>query len=307
MLYTEYNNKVDLSNIYKNYCCFLVLNGPSFKTIIESKDSVSLGGSNLVYKDALSFPGILTMGINNGVKSFRPKMWTCVDSPNRFIKSIWLDPTIQKFVPYDHLNQKIFDNEKWTMSDIMVKDCPNVLGFHRNEKFNHATFLTESTFNWGNHKNYGGGRSVMLVAIRLLYYLGVRKIFLLGCDFSMDNNNKYHFDQDRTRNAIRNNNNTYEIMIKRFELLKPIFEKNGLFIYNCSKESLLKVFDFINLSDALTQAYGHMPRDIINEQASGMYEKDIKYTEAVKNINNTNDMEVIKVNESKTIIRKKRR
>jgi hypothetical protein len=302
MLYTAYN-KIDLNNIYKNCCAFLILNGPSFKTIIESKETISLGGSDLLYKDALSFPGILTMGTNNGVKSFRPKLWTCVDDPGRFIKSIWLDPTIQKFVPHSHLNSKIFDNEKWLTSDIVVKNCPNVFAYHRNEKFNHNTFLTEDTFNWGDHKNYGGGRSVMLVAIRLLYYLGVRKIFLLGCDFNMDNDTKYHFDQDRTATAIKNNNNTYEKMLKRFELLKPIFNQYELYIYNCNKDSRLKTFDFIDIKDALNIAYGQMPSNLTNEPVNGMYNKDKKLT-----INNGDDgLEVIKVNESKTITRKKKK
>jgi hypothetical protein len=200
------------------------------------------------------------------------------DDPGNFIKSIWLDPKITKFVPFDHAEKPIFDNEKWEMTDIMVGECPNVLFYRRNEHFDPSQYLNESTFNWGEHSDSKdalgnkGGRSVMLVAIKLLYYLGVRNIFLLGCDFKMDENTKYHFDQDRSTGSQKGNNSTYHILKSRFDALKPYFDQVGLNVYNCNPDSGLKTFPFMSFQDAVNIATKDIP-NIYTERTSGLYDR----------------------------------
>ena len=281
-IFTTDNNRISLKNIYKNSAAFLILSGPSFKQILDSKEKITLGSQEFWYKDALKYPGFLTMGVNNSVKSFRPNLWTSVDDPNRFIKSIWLDPKIQKFIPYEHMNKHIFDNILWKETNTPVASCPNVFGIERNDKFNASTFLTEPTFNWGDHKDYGGGRSVMLICIKLLYYLGVREIYLLGCDFKMDKDNKYHFSQDRSKQAINNNTKTYQKMIERFDLLKPLLDKAELNIYNCNAESQLTAFPFLSIEQAIVKVYEGFNIDIKIEKAEGLYDREAKYKKAAK-------------------------
>jgi len=213
-------------------------------------------------------------------------MWISVDDPSHFIKSIWLDPKITKFVPYSHSEKFIFDNEHWKETDIRVGDCPNTWFFKRNEHFIPEQFLFEDSVNWGNHKDYGGGRSVMLAAIRMLFFLGVRTIYLLGCDFKMNEQSKYHFDQDRTTSSIKGNNDTYRMLIDRFNKLKPIFEENGLNVYNCNPASELKVFPFINLDDAISIACSKLPSDLVNERTEGLYDRLAKIEAAKKSVKN---------------------
>ncbi len=258
MLFSRDGHNIWLGDCYKNSSAFLILGGPSF-----AKVNTSL----------LDKPGFLTMGVNNSVKTYRPNMWTCVDDPTHFIKSIWLDPKIQKFVPYDHAEKKIFDNEHWKEMSVKVGDCPNVLFFKRNEYFNAERYLFENTINWGNHGDIGGGRSVMLAAIRLLYILGIRNVYLLGCDFSMSETRKYHFEQDRSNGSIKGNNETYKKLIERFGQLKPIFDKVGFHVYNCNFESGLKCFPFISVEDAVKNASTMMPKDIKNERTAGLYDR----------------------------------
>lgn len=281
-LITTNNQRLSLENIYKNTSAFLILSGPSFNEILQSTKPINLGNQLLEARDALSYPSHITMGVNNSVKNFRPNLWTSVDEPNRFLRSIWMDPTIQKFIPYEHLNKKLFDSNRWVESDISVLQCPNVFGIERNERFNHEIFLTERTFNWGDHKDYGGCRSVMLIAIRLLYYLGIREIFLLGCDFRMTETYRYHFDQDRSKQALNNNNKTYKRMIDRFELLKPKFDAVGLRIYNCNKESDLKVFPFIDFNEAMSLAYKKFDINIHTERVEGLYDREAKAKKTAK-------------------------
>ena len=266
--------QISLKDQYKNSKAFLILGGPSFGDFINSDDKIFVGGKFLTHRECLKYPGFVTMSVNNSVKTFRPDLWTCVDPPSRFIKSIWSDPRIQKFIPECHKDKKIFDSETWSLTDHLVKECPNAFFYHRNDKFNAETFLTESTFNWGDHKDYGGSRSVMLVAIRLLYHLGIRTVFLLGCDFHMNQNQGYHFDQDRTQSAQNNNNSTYVKMEYRFKKLRPIFDKEKFNVFNCNPYSNLKVFPYVDFETAMRLSTKNMPNDIINERTSGLYERE---------------------------------
>jgi hypothetical protein len=258
MLFTASGHNIWFEDLYKGKSAFLILGGPSFANIDKTK---------------LDAPGVMTMGVNNSVRSYRPKLWTCVDNPLNFIKSIWVDPSIQKFIPYNLVDKNIFDNINWKIDDIKVKDTPNTFFYRRNASYDPNTFMTEDTFNWGNSKTNGGGRSVMLVAIRLLYYLGFRKVFLLGADFEMSETKKYHFEQDRSKSSINGNNSTYKMLIDRFTELKPTFDSLGFEVYNCNPTSKLTIFPFIDFNQAIKLATSEMP-DVNTERTAGMYEKD---------------------------------
>lgn len=263
MLFSRDGHNIWLGDMYRGSSAFLILGGPSFATVDKSK---------------LNRAGVLTMSVNNSVKSFRPNLWISVDDPTHFMKSIWLDPKITKFAPYSHSEKKIFDNVAWKELDVKVGDCPNVLFYKRNEHFISDQYLFEDTVNWGNHKDFGGGRSVMLAAIRMLFYLGIRNIYLLGCDFKMDDKSKYHFEQERTGSSIKGNSDTYKLLIERFTQLKPIFDNNGLRIQNCNPDSELKTFPFIDIDKAIIEATVALPSDLAQERSAGLYERmaDIK-------------------------------
>lgn len=258
MFFSREGMNLELIGQYRGASSFLICNGPSFAGLDQ----------NLLNK-----PGVITYGVNNGPKSFRPNFWTCVDTPARFLKSIWLDPKITKFVPMDHFEKKIFDNETWQMQDIKVGDCPNVIGFRRNEKFMAERFLFEDCMNWGNHKDYGGCRSVILPCLHILFLLGFRKVYLLGCDLTMSSQYAYHFDEQRDKGAVSCNNTTYQKMINEyFPQLKPYFDEEGFEVYNCNPNSALKVFPFIDFKDAITEATSKLG-DTVNERTWGMYSK----------------------------------
>lgn len=141
MFFTREGASIDMIGQYKGTSVFMICNGPSFAKLDRS---------------LLNKPGIMTIGINNGPRTFRPNFWTCVDDPSRFLKSIWLDPKIMKFIPQAHFEKCIFDNgPAWSMMTTKVGDCPNVVGFRRNEKFVANRFFYENTIGWGNHRQWG--------------------------------------------------------------------------------------------------------------------------------------------------------
>jgi hypothetical protein len=300
MLFNRDGLNLFMGDPFKGSSAFLILGGPSFGELLKGESDFK--NKKVSNKELLNYPGFVTMATNNAPRSFRPNLWTMVDDPGNFIKSIWLDPKITKFVPFDHAEKSLFDNESWEQMDKLVGECPNVNFFRRNEHFSPDQFLQEGTFNWGEHSDSldelgnKGGRSVMLVAIKLLYYLGIRKIFLLGCDFKMDSNIKYHFEQDRSAGSQKGNNATYEILKTRFEALLPNFEKVGLKVFNCNLDSGLKVFPMVPFEEAINIATNDIP-DISTERTSGLYDRKANEKKKIKPVANITES---KVNLTKT-------
>jgi hypothetical protein len=121
----------------------------------------------------------------------------------------------------------------------------------------------------------------MLVAVRLLYHLGIRTVFLLGADLKMDEANKYHFEQDRNKGSISGNNSTYRMLNDRFAALKPIFDQYGFKVFNCNLESNLHAFPKINFEDAIEIATRKMPI-IDTERTEGLYDREANKKANVK-------------------------
>ncbi len=224
------------------------------------------------------------MTLNNAVTSYRGNASCIVDDPSRFNCSMWLDPKIQKFVPLNSFKKHLWDNrlipdavskkQQWQQSEMTVRDCPNVIGYRQNEKFDAAQFLYEESFNWGCHAKFGGGRSVMLPALRILFQLGFRRVYLLGVDFEMTMTKRYHFPEDRPSASIRGNMETYAKLQRWFAELQPYFLHEGFIVKNCNHESKLKAFPFVSVDDAVAEAKSILG-DFSQEQTVGMY-KPIK-------------------------------
>ena len=222
------------------------------------------------------------MGVNNSWSVFTPDLWVCVDPPRKFMSSGWMNPRITKFVPDRISRNKIRRQlDEGTFIDLPIEawEAPNTLTFKRNSSFNHETFLVEPTINWGqtgkkkDSLGIGGSRSVMFAAIKILFILGFRDIYLLGCDFKMTEKNKYAFEENRGKGAIRGNNRSYDIMIKRFAAMEEHFSDHGLNVYNCNKKSALEVFPYRNIKEVLKYQENNNPPDL---DTTGWYEETPK-------------------------------
>jgi len=266
---------LQLVGMYRGGSAFLIAGGPSFKNVSQK----------LIRK-----AGVWTITLNNAVRTFRGNAACIVDDPNRFVASLWLDPCIMKFVPASHFDKPMWDTrtlvhkdgrreDHWCqMEKIKVGDCPNVIGYHRNEKLEPWRFLYEDTINWGNHADFGGGRSVMLATLRILFLLGFRKVYLLGVDFDMSSEKRYHFEENRTNSAVKGNLSTYSKMMQWFEQLQPYFLAEKFIVSNCNPESKLKAFPFVSVEDAVYDATFELG-DVENERTEGLY---VKYEDKIK-------------------------
>jgi len=260
MFFTQDHHPLWLTDNYRGRTAFMICGGPSFGEIDHDK---------------LAQPGILTMGMNNAPRTFRPDLWASVDSPDHFLLSIYMDPKIMKFVPVCSAGKPLFDNDNWQWTNLKVGDSPNMVYYKRNERFRAKQYLWEDTINWGNHKDYGGGRSIMLATIRILFLLGFRTVNLLGCDFNMSEEHTYHFDQTRRKDSVRGNTSTYGQLNERFAELRPLFEREKFNVYNCNPESGLRVFEHVSFDAAIKRALNEFGNiDTKNERTQGLYDED---------------------------------
>lgn len=265
ILFTSNLNPAFLGDTFMGATAFLICSGPSLSKLDLLR---------------LTERGILTCSVNNAGTQVRTNLWVSFDDPGNFSDVIWRDPGILKMIPYARLNMKIRTRNsanELVESDLSAADMPNTFGYRSNSEFYASRWLTEDTVNCGQTGKHedelgiAGSRSVMMVAIKLLYYLGIRRVFLLGCDFRMKyGQQNYSFNQHRTRRSVRGNNRTYRALNARFQELMPHFEMAKFQVFNCTPKSGLSVFPFLDYEKAIAAARESMPKLV---DTFGMYEK----------------------------------
>ncbi len=247
-----------------------------FRNMLAGRSAFLIGGgpsANELPLGLLGRRGIWSMAVNNaaGHPYIRPQAMVCSDPPKKFSHSIWLDPGVMKFIPTPKmskrrgaLRRKLPDGS-FVPLGMTVTECPNVWGFKRwswltpDEGF----FLTDGAC-WGNHetgsKQTGQHKTVctMLLAIRLLRYLGARKIYLVGIDFIMRPDYGYSFAQGRDAGASASNTNQFAVVNRWLcEMAdKKVFAKFGISVYNCFEKSGLRAFEYIPFEAAISEAQG---------------------------------------------------
>jgi hypothetical protein len=266
VLVTRGNRPISLEGHYGGQAAFLIASGPS----LLRHDLARLNAR-----------GILTMAMNNAAAVFRPHLWVCLDAPGHFCDAIWRDPGITKFVPQGHLSSPLRVRNgrgRLVYSRETPRAMPAVFGYVRNHEFVPQRWLAEASFNCGHGEGQrdcggnSGSRSVMYVALRLLYYLGIRRVYLVGCDFRMaDGQQNYAFAQHRTRASVASNNRLYATLNRRLLLLRPYFEAAGYQVFNCTPDSGLTVFPHLDFAAAVRQAGAVVPGRM---ETAGMYAKE---------------------------------
>jgi hypothetical protein len=248
-----------LKDIYAGRSCFLLCGGPSLRDTDFS---------------LLDQPGILVAAVNNAATLFRPHLWFCVDNVAHFHESILRDPAIVKFTKQNRSNDRFrtWSQHEWKTVETRISQLPNFWFFEHVAGFDATTFLTQPYPTWGTTKKTDpekrGTRSCMLPAIRILYWLGVRTIYLLGCDFHITPEQSYAFDDPKNVRACGSNNNSYARLNRWFAELVPHFHEHNLQVFNCTPDGNLTAFPRLSIGQAVAEARKDYPREIITR---GLY------------------------------------
>lgn len=153
-------------------------------------------------------------------------------------------------------------------------DAPNVWGFERRGwMVPDDTFFLLPSASWGNQdagvKRTGEEKTVctMLLGLRLLYYLGARRIYLVGVDFLMDPaasvTGNYSFGEVRDIDAIQSNNSHFRVINEHLCRMAGagVFERFGLEIFNTFERSSLRAFPYVPFEESIMDAKRWLPQE----------------------------------------------
>lgn len=136
--------------------CWLIGGGPSLASLPT---------------DAIARSPLPKMAINlAGTRLLRPTFWTSYDPSARFHRSVYLDPSILKFV---HRRRSM---DLLPETTFKVCEAPATFFFDRDPQRGFANFLSPT------HTTLVDWADSFVQAIDLLYHLGFRTLYLAGCE-----------------------------------------------------------------------------------------------------------------------------
>lgn len=242
-----------LRDQFLGHSVFLIGGGPSLKQVDLTK---------------LQQPGIILAAMNNVATVIRPHLWFSVDMPRNFHETIWRDPGIMKFTMDKYISKgspiDAWDetSKQYVHSGLKVNECPNVWGFDHRHGWDAELFFDDAVPTWGPNDvdphPSGKNNTVMLPTLWLLYWLGFRVIYLLGCDFRLGDGNYAFDEQCKPTNA-----NLLPWIARRLKELRPYAEAKGLQILNATEGSALEAFDRISLDKALEATLKTWPTTVV--------------------------------------------
>lgn len=275
-----------LKNLWRGCAAFLVCGGPSINDLPYHK---------------LAERGVLSLGVNNVCGMVPVKAMTFNDPAEKFHEGVLLDGGIMKLVPKARLKKTAATRRRkpgggfeWTGKKL--PDYPNVWAYERRDWFTPESFLTDPAATFGNnkkgHEKTGRPRIIftMFLALRLLHFLGVRRVYLLGVDFHMDPAKglagNYAFPDDRyadtadpdkaakeVAGVINGNNDHYRVASGMLTELRPYLEAAGFYVFNCNPWSRLQAFDHVPFEDALADCRNGVPEGPL--ELNGHYKKGV--------------------------------
>lgn len=256
-----------LEGLWRGSAGFLVCGGPSANEI-----------ANL--PAVLRERGIVSLGVNNVAGHLPVRAWTFSDPPEKFHHGLFFDPSLIKLVPIPKLKRgqvRIKFPDGWfKLTGRKVREFPNVWGYKRIADFRAKDFLTSDAATWGNNdegvQRTGGEKCLctMLLGLRLMHYLGCRRVYLVGADFRMKPGAGYSFNQERTAGAAGGNNNIYRVANKFLCDTRPFLDAAGFRVYNVNPHSALEAFDHVPFEQAYLDCKGVVPQEPFD--LSGFYE-----------------------------------
>lgn len=280
---TEGHPATMLKDHFKGSACFLVCGGPSVTAEVVA---------------ALDRRGILIAALNNvAATTVRPHLWFCCDDIRSFHESIWTDPGIMKFAKLKYTGSpcrwaggtnstpcsiRRWNGEKFAVTNEEPRRLANVFGYLHTKGWSAEDFLRWPVPSWGINRDdpsCEGGRqrflSIMLPTVWLLYWLGIRKLFLVGCDFRMTEETPYAFPE---HGNAASNNALYRWLNKRFKEWRPFAESAGYDIANATPGGELEAFRRVPLDRAIDEALAvfRFPREIVTEGSYGIFGKKKK-------------------------------
>jgi len=214
--------------------------------------SVILAGGSPVLKEEknlhlLNEPGVMVMSMNNTASIVPSDLWIGADKPRCYSHRILRDPKIMKFAMISRRNILAADYIDW-------KFMPHTYFFGTSDKFNIDNFLSYD-------RNFVWWKNIFYISIQILYRLGFRKIYLIGCQFKIEKDSQYAYGAKLDDEAVVWNKKTYNTVVKNMKKLKPTFERKNLEIVSCTPGSPLNdIYPTCTPEDAVKEILTDYPQ-----------------------------------------------
>lgn len=188
----------------------LVGGGPSLNKIDISK---------------LTGPGKTVFGLNTTYPKVRPDIWLGMDDPRCYNRQVFYEPF-----------PKIMRGNYWELKceGVPLTELPNIY-FASVKPFNHKGDIfyridkdTES-FIWD--------KNVFVTALNIILYMGYRKIYLAGVDFSIDEGDYFYSENSLSDKYKKWNQNLYNHLYKYTEWIASTGKMCGIEIESISPDS----------------------------------------------------------------------
>jgi len=212
-------------------------------------------------------PGISLMAMNNTAALFSSGVdfWVGGDKPLCYSNRILMDPSITKFGSISRRDWQVGD-QKW-------RECPNTYFFGTTTDFTLKTFLKP-------HRDFVWWKNTFYIAIQILYRLGFRKVYLIGCGFKLkEKEEHYSYGKQLTLDEVKWNQGTYNTVVERMKYMKEYFDSLGFSIISCTPDSALNdTYPVMSLDKALDASLRDFPEDYEIEKCvhSSFFKKEKK-------------------------------
>jgi hypothetical protein len=186
------------------------------------------------------------MAMNNTASVVPCQLWVGADKPLCYSQKILQDPRLMKFAGIGRRNIRA-GNIDW-------KFQPNTYFFGTTEEgWNYRNFLNpDRDFVWWKNTFY--------IAIQILYRLGFRKIYLIGCQFKIGDKH-YSYDKQLTGDEKEWNKKTYNHVVTRMKELKPLFDRKDFKVISCTPDSPLnEIYPTMDFDEAIADSLQDFPR-----------------------------------------------
>jgi len=246
LLVSRNGKLTDLSGLWAPNPGFLVGTGPSLQLHDLSR---------------LRERGVISLAVNNAAAVAPVRAWTFSDPQSKFHHGLFLDPAMMTFAPEPKLGRRFVAkvDGKFRACTAKVGHCPNTFGYGRVSKFVPETFFSEKWAHWGAGKDQPKNRPLpgslctIFLGLRLLVYLGVKRIFLLGVDHRKGKDSVYGFPE------MKKGRKGFWKEKRMWEELKPELKRRGIELFDVG--GLCEMFPRVEFDEAVEQCKGSVPSE----------------------------------------------
>ena len=221
-----------LHNERRNFDAFLCCPGPSLKK---------------THPASLRVPGARVVAVNTAYPYIRPDTWVGMDAPQCYDPLLWWEP-------FPKISGTVYINA--TCCDVPIRELNQVYfatGLHEPpwKMFDHLA--EDSNFVWPDN-----GPNTFHLAIHLLAWMGVRNIYLVGCDFGGTSD---YYDGRTLDTLCKNRNATlYRQIVNSLPILRIGAERVGMRLVSCTEGSPANQhLDYMTIQQAAKEAQKHVP------------------------------------------------